>query len=803
MFEHLPYTNIQDLNLDWMIEKVKNAISNTYNPDNPPPYPVTSINGKTGAVRLTGNDIEYAPGWSLNGKINNKQDILNVGAGIKMEGSKISVDLARWMVINSIGFEPARQTEVVDIKTSATNAVNKANEAIEAVAQKTDKHLLTYDGTYIREGDTVLTHEAIYNMLLNSPSFVVLVYNNRAYHPNTVTTSQIVFISSHVSGGYEEMERISISSNNAVTLTNGRAEMMANKTQIINDSNKSNENKYPSLKAVADYVETVTSPIKSDMSDLSDDIDSINQCFTGGGVEKHFTEDAQKKSPASASSVAEYNGGVCTIKSNGVSCYFGWTFDTEEGKEYEVKINISRSLNECYVVRGTNANNAHLCELSYNDGVYTGTFTAASTTSTVYIYVTWNVSTVTINDLYISYGSPKMLSNNAINSSNVVSPEDDRPVQSSAVYNAIGDIVYIKNILPVGTVLSHGYINNLNGDFASQTGTASYMSTKEYIPVPSETEISISAWYDVNKLRTGLRLQVVAFYRADKSFISALGNFASASTTVQTDDHRFVTTPQDCAFIRFCFFTSLSWYDGIFSNPQVEIGQYWTDYSEPQKVVPKDKQSHWSGKKWVAIGDSITARPGNYVQSVATALGLDATNAGISGAGARTMRECFSDPSSADYHQEWHDAIANADLVTIYGCINNFGRNAQPIGDLYNTQEGTFIYQFKQLIDAVFTINPNCRLIVIGTHNAWDDGSGYLPAIYQPCGSGTDTVAEYVNAVGMVARYYGCPYIDMYNLSGFNSFNGATYLADCLHPNAKGYDRISKILIEEIERVPY
>ena len=52
----LPYTNFHDLNLDWVLKVIKKA----FTPDNPPPYPVKSVNGKTGNVTLTGGDIPFS-----------------------------------------------------------------------------------------------------------------------------------------------------------------------------------------------------------------------------------------------------------------------------------------------------------------------------------------------------------------------------------------------------------------------------------------------------------------------------------------------------------------------------------------------------------------------------------------------------------------------------------------------------------------------------------------------------------------------------------------------------------------------
>ena len=57
MARKTPYTNFHDLNLDWIIKRIKNV----YNDENPPPYPVKSVNGQTGNVHLTGDDIPVSP----------------------------------------------------------------------------------------------------------------------------------------------------------------------------------------------------------------------------------------------------------------------------------------------------------------------------------------------------------------------------------------------------------------------------------------------------------------------------------------------------------------------------------------------------------------------------------------------------------------------------------------------------------------------------------------------------------------------------------------------------------------------
>jgi len=56
-FENFPYTNFHELNLDWIIQKVKEA----YSPDNPPENIVLSVNGESGDVILYKNAIVRFP----------------------------------------------------------------------------------------------------------------------------------------------------------------------------------------------------------------------------------------------------------------------------------------------------------------------------------------------------------------------------------------------------------------------------------------------------------------------------------------------------------------------------------------------------------------------------------------------------------------------------------------------------------------------------------------------------------------------------------------------------------------------
>lgn len=57
LFENFPYTNLHQLNLDWILQKVKEA----YSPDNPPENMVLSVNGETGNVQLYTDPVVRFP----------------------------------------------------------------------------------------------------------------------------------------------------------------------------------------------------------------------------------------------------------------------------------------------------------------------------------------------------------------------------------------------------------------------------------------------------------------------------------------------------------------------------------------------------------------------------------------------------------------------------------------------------------------------------------------------------------------------------------------------------------------------
>lgn len=182
--------------------------------------------------------------------------------------------------------EAQRQAESaesqVEVARAAAEAAQASAEHAEEVAiNKTEKKLLSYNGANILAPDgSILTFAQLYNWLMNDPYFVVLVYNNYAYHPNGVSTSQIVFSSEFPVNSYDRAHRITMLSSGVITMTETESEHTISRVSVISDANKGSTVQYTSVKAVADYVDPVkenVAQLNGRMSAIEERVDNIDE----------------------------------------------------------------------------------------------------------------------------------------------------------------------------------------------------------------------------------------------------------------------------------------------------------------------------------------------------------------------------------------------------------------------------------------------------------------------------------------------------------------------------------------------
>lgn len=212
------------------------------------------------------------------------------------------------------------------------------------------------------------------------------------------------------------------------------------------------------------------------------------------------------------------------------------------------------------------------------------------------------------------------------------------------------------------------------------------------------------------------------------------------------------------------------------------------------KRVSKADNNTWAGKKWLAIGDSLTdpqyASEG-YPYLVSKALGMTLTNLGASG----KVMNYFVDliPDFAD----------DFDLVTVLLGTNNQGFNCA-IGSLNDGADyksnSSFYAQTQKIAEVLMAKYPSAVIAFLtpirrtGVEGQNNNDEGYM---VNALGLTTEPYAE---AVKEVADYYGLPCLDLYH-NGINpksEWMRQLYFcnSDGTHPNNEGHAKYTAPVIK-------
>lgn len=224
----------------------------------------------------------------------------------------------------------------------------------------------------------------------------------------------------------------------------------------------------------------------------------------------------------------------------------------------------------------------------------------------------------------------------------------------------------------------------------------------------------------------------------------------------------------------------------------------------------------WQGRKVAFIGDSITEGVGTdkaYHAYLAEWLGITALNYGVNGAQTSDMR------AFAARLKEEHPDV---DAIFVFGGTNDFN-DGIPMGSFfteryekvdhngavalrrhraYDMDENTFCGRLNRLFGALKRDFPEAQIIAMtpihrgyatfGADNVqpdelWANAQGLF-------------IGDYVEAVRRAADIWSLPLIDLFRDSGLMPALGAysrffhDARTDCLHPNARGCERIAKTI---------
>ena len=328
-------------------------------------------------------------------------------------------------------------------------------------------------------------------------------------------------------------------------------------------------------------------------------------------------------------------------------------------------------------------------------------------------------------------------------------------------YDGIGEY---KNVTyPV----NNGFID-LRGEFHNNEGSKStdfiYINdfTKLYITAKAQYDTRIITIYDDCKNLIGSK----GYNEVDNSKVTIWNKKEISSEEILKE------YPQ-VKFIRICSYeATLSIYE--------------------RKGTVEEACKKLKGKKWVALGDSITdlktlgESTKNYTNYVADLLNLEMVNVGDSGTGYVADNSGYSKPF---YGRITEDIYKEADVITIFGSFNDLYMSNFSVGNETSTDLNTLYGSFKKTIDNILSINPDVIIGIISP-TPWQSANRFD----RTCNF-YDKSKEYVNALKNISSIYGLPFLDLYsksNLRPWNSDFRSKYFRtpeDGTHPNTEGHKK--------------
>ena len=184
--------------------------------------------------------------------------------------------------------------------------------------------------------------------------------------------------------------------------------------------------------------------------------------------------------------------------------------------------------------------------------------------------------------------------------------------------------------------------------------------------------------------------------------------------------------------------------------------------------------SQIAGKRWYALGDSITNFAQGYHAIIASQTGVNVTNGGVSGSG-------YMKPINNQTFVDRANLSEVYDIVTVFGSVNDMQYVASNLGTETDTGTLTLGGCFNTLIDNLYASGNYHIGIIAPIPQGTTNGN---PA------NNTGTFAQYTELLEKVCRRRGVPYLDLWHCSNMQPWDAeflSEYMIDNTHPNANGH----------------
>lgn len=318
------------------------------------------------------------------------------------------------------------------------------------------------------------------------------------------------------------------------------------------------------------------------------------------------------------------------------------------------------------------------------------------------------------------------------------------------------------------TIEGHYYIGN-NGVTGISSGAT---CVSDYVDVSKCEKIKIRA-------RAYYACRFYAWYDSSKELVSV--SDAAPNTSDHTLYEAEITVPSGAAYIVVAGFNNAA-----------------SEY--PKAYLPKlvvNDYKEYVGKKWVCIGDSLTAintrTNKHYYDYVSEKTGISIVNLGTDGAGYKRKYD-----ENKAFYQRISDVPTDADVVTIFGSGNDGTYVANDLGTVTDTGTETLCGCINTAIDALIARIPTVSLGIVSP----------TPWVGNPPSNPSCSMAIISDTLKTICANRSIPFLDLYHCSNLRPWTeegrAACYTKDDgngVHPDETGHKLIAgrfKVFVESL-----
>lgn len=180
-----------------------------------------------------------------------------------------------------------------------------------------------------------------------------------------------------------------------------------------------------------------------------------------------------------------------------------------------------------------------------------------------------------------------------------------------------------------------------------------------------------------------------------------------------------------------------------------------------------------------------------------------ANNYGI--CGTRIAKQNNPNPNAyeddLDFCSRVGEMDENADIVLVFGGVNDYQHGDAPMGDFSDCSPETFCGALNFLYGSLKEKYRNSEIVIVSPLHMLGDTKkgGQFPQRKEPL-----ILFDYVSAIKNAAIHYGFHFLDLFSHDKLNpnaTENRIKYMPDGIHPNAAGHEILAEVLGEFLENL--